>query len=607
LSRTVTLILAVLLIGVLCVAIFVGAPVAPPPALPTAFLTFARADVKSVDLKNIEGEIHLERDAADSSRWRLRVEGVLVRADSAKVEELLNDLSRLAPKQYWKKSAVRPGERAGWGLDKPRMAFTLGLPSGPVRAVFGNRTAMDKNYFTATEDEGDVYVVPVGNLDPFETTKAVSFRERKPLGFSSYEAKTIALARADGTVLDMAKSAGHVWEVTAPFKGAADPTTAGPFVAKILDLDVVDFAADGSPDLEKYGLAKPRATLGVKREGREKPVVLRFGKDAGEGRAYFMEEGEPSVLVCGADALKAIEGLDPAGLRDRNLLRIGYAKLDTVEFAHPDHGWKLLRVLDRWDVEKPERTPADAVAVEALLEEIRKVEVAKFLDGEDPAKLGLMPEDRAPCRLVLAGADEASGRTLLLGNRDGDRVPALLLPPKDSKDAPVPVFLDAKFLEILSRGWLAWRGREVLKFDNADVRSIARRTAAGEETFLREGGLWKAAPGGKEPDHAALSAALVHLLTLHCAGFEAKTKEGLEQWGLADPPAGPSITVTLRKEGEKEERTKTLVFGAPVPGKQEHYARVADGDLVFRLPDQIVNGTDIVKFWEIESGDWAKK
>jgi hypothetical protein len=569
--------------------------------------------VKSLDLKNPVEAIHVERDAKDRDRWRVRVAGNLVRADSTRVEDLLHEFKTLEPKNVYPKKDVKPEERAKWGLDKPLVEATLAVEGSTVRVAFGGRTPEGRNAFAEKDGNGDVYVVRSATLDKIQGEKAETLREKKPLGFSSYEAKSLSLRRADGLRLEAEKattSAG-TWEVSVPWVGAADPTKFEPLLNKALGVEVAGFVADGAPDLEAFGLKDPSATISIRREGREAPVVLRLGKQAPDGRTYFMEDGEPSVYVCGPDLPKAIAELDPAALRDRNLLRIGWARIDAIEFVpkeHPETGWKLLRILDRWDVEKPERVPAEGPEVDRLLDDLRKTEVVKFLDGEEAEKFALGRIEDAAARLVLTGTDEGGNRTLLFGRRDAEgSVPVRLLPPKDAK-ASVPVaVLPPDLLDRLERGWLSFRDLDVLKVDPGEVQGISRRWNGEDVSFAREKGVWKAVAGGKEPDTDALTAALSHLLTLRCSAYEAKTKEGLEKWGLGEPPSGPVVTLRLKKESDKEDRKQTLVLGGTPEGGGSHYARLADGELVFRLPDNLVSGAEVVPFFELLTARWAKK
>ncbi len=610
-KRLTTVILAILVLAGLSAAILLSTPAGPVSPVPARFLEFSVSEVKALDIRNPEGEVRLERDGEDRERWRVRIGKIPVRASAESVGEILNNLSRVAPKNFWRKEEIKPDERRSWGLDKPPVQVTLELEGRTVKAAFGGRTLERQNVYAEKDGNGDAYVVPVSAVERLESAKVGTLRERRPAGFEAFQAKSLGLSRADGTSFEAVKSAGGgTWDVTSPYRGPADPQGINDLLAKALNVEVSDFVVDGAPDLGTYGLLQPRATITVRREGREKPLVLKLGGDAGSDKVWFMEEGENSVYTCGAELPNAVARFDPAALRDRNLLRIGWAKVDSIEFAHADpaRAWKLLRVLDRWDVEKPERTPAETTLVDGLLDEIRKAEVMRFLDGEDPAKHGLAAAADAPARLVLVGVDEAGSRTLLLGKRDAEgRVPARVLPLKGEAEAPPPVLLDGAFLDRLEQGWLAWREREVLKIDLGEVRGMARRTATGTETFLRDGksNAWTAAPGGPEPDGGALSAALAHLLSVHASAFEAKTKEGLEKWGLGDPPAGLAVTITLQK-GDGEKRERTLVLGAEAEGGGSRYARMADMDLVFRLPNQMVNGADVVPFWSLLSSSWAK-
>jgi hypothetical protein len=624
-SRVTTIVLAVLLFAGLAVAILVGSPAPPASPIPSTFLSFAASEVTALDLKTPLGEFRLDRDGKDRERWRLVANGTSVRAAAVKVEEILHELSRIAPSNFWKREEVRPGERKSWGLEAPEVVATLHLPAGPLRAALGAKVLNGQIRYAEREAGGDVYVVPVAGLASVDDARVETLRERSPVGFSTYEAKTLSVKRAGAVALEATKAGGGTWELSVPFRGPADPQVLDAFLAKVLGLRVVDFVADGTVDVDRYGFVEPAATVSVRREGRDAPLVLVFGGTAPDGKVWAMEEGEPTVFTVDGEVLAAIRALDPAAMRDRNLLRIGWAKVDSIEVirggtdaagaAGAAGGWRLLRALDRWDVEKPERAPAETAEVERLLDEIRKIEVVRFLDGEDPAKHGLADPAEAPLRLVLAGPDETGHRTLLLGAKDAEgKVPARLLPVKGTApgagDSPL-VLVDGAVLDFLAKEWLAWRAREVLKIDLAEVRGLERVTGEfGREAYVRDpaaGGSWKpAAEGAPLPDRNALDAALTQLLSLSCLSYERKTREGLEAWGLGEPPAGPAITVRLRRDGENADRTRTLVLGHGPEGEGIHFGRMADGDLVFRLPDHILSGGEARPLWELLNARWSK-
>src|SRR5690349_844458 len=135
-----TVVLALLLLLGLGVAVFVTTPDAPKSAVPPLFLDFARGDVKAVEIHGAGGDVRLERDPADRDRWRVLLGKVPVRASAEKVEDLLNDLSRLAPKNYWKKAEVSPEERKAFGLDAAPVKVSVALEGRTLRASFGGRT-----------------------------------------------------------------------------------------------------------------------------------------------------------------------------------------------------------------------------------------------------------------------------------------------------------------------------------------------------------------------------------------------------------------------------------------------------------------------------------
>jgi hypothetical protein len=607
-SKWTTVILAVLLLAGLVVAMFVATPAETPTAVPKALVEFSPGDVLRLAVRNPRGEVLLERDAKDRERWRVRSGTTAVRADSAVIEDLLLELSRMAPRNVYAESEIGSGDRAAWGLEAPAVRLTLGLEGREASVEFGGRAQGQRNAWAQKPGSPEVYLVPADALERLQELAVEGVRERRPLGWSPYETRSLALRRQDGLEIEAERSSAGTWEVTKPFRGPAEPTAMEGVLAKVLGLEAKEFAADGAPDPERFGLREPLAVITLRREGRESAVTVRVSKPAGDGKAFFEEVGEPSVYAGGADLAKAVAALDPAKLRDPNLLRLGWSKLDSVEFVRPEGGWKLLRILEEWHLEKPERVPAEAEAVQTLLKALRETQATRFLDGEDPAPRGLATAEGAATRLEIKGTDEAGSRTLLVGKRTEDGgVEVRLLPAAGAKDEPPVVVVPASFLDLLESDWLHWRTREVLEIPLAEVRGLSRRIGGVEQSFLRENNAWKAAPGGPEPDGEALTAALTQLLHLECSSFHAKTKEGLEAYGLGDPPEGAAITVTLRREGETESRTRTLILGRKPEGEAVRFARMADGDLVFRLADFHVQGANLVRLYEVlVETSWAK-
>lgn len=610
-SKWTTVILAVLLLAGLAVAIFVGAPAEPPPAIPPLFLEFARGEVKAVDVKAGTTAIRMERDSKASERWRVLAGTSLVRASSEKVEDLLNDLSRLAPKNLWKATEVKPEERKGWGLDAPLAEVRLGLEGREIRAAFGKRTPEGQNAYAEKDAGGDVWVVPQDVLLTLERMTLDGLRERKPIGLSSWDVKHLRLERSDGVVLEAEKgSATGTWEVTKPYRGPADPQAIDDLLAKVLHVEVAEFVADVNPDLDRYGLLRPRATIALRKQGAEEPVTILLGGEAPGGRAWFAEKGEAAIYACSAEMPGAVLGFDPATIRDRNALRLGWGRSDSIEYRGGEgKDWKLLRVMDRWDLEKPERTPAEGPAVDGMLEILRSTEVVKFLDAEDPAALGLDDPETSPARLSLKGADDSGTRDLVLGARDAEgNAPARLLDPRDPKARGTLFVLPKELLDRLEEGWLSFRSLEVWKLDLSEVRGLSRTMGGKTESYEFEKSAWKAAAGGPAPDGEALTRALSHLLTLRCLGYEARTKEDLGKRGLGDPPATLSLTVRTRGSAkDAKEEARTLLVGAAHEEAPWHYARLADGDLVFRLSPVTMNGPEVVPFLGLISAPFSKE
>ncbi|MHC4820342.1 MAG: DUF4340 domain-containing protein, partial [Planctomycetota bacterium] len=336
-------------------------------------------------------------------------------------------------------------------------------------------------------------------------------------------------------------------------------------------------------------------------QGSDEEVVVAIGSRTGDpnGTAFFMEVGEPSIYTCSKVLPDLLEAFDAAAFRDANVLRLGWAEIDAIQFEHGDVSWRLLKMLDDWRIEEPERNPADKERVEELLEGLRNLEALRFLDGTSHEDVGLESEKTAAGALRLEGASSAGSRVLLFGKplEDGG-VPARLVPPKGSgEDSPV-LALPAEFVEGLMGGWIGFRNRVLLELKLADVRGLTRTMNGTTESYIRrgDGAAWEAREGtSASPDNAALTHAISRLLTVVAASWESRASTELDALGLGETASTASITIHLRRDGESRERLRTLVLGNEIEGTGALYGRFGKGDDVFVLSSHRDVGGGVVQ------------
>ncbi len=616
-SRITTIVLAALLLGALLAYLFLSSADPAPPHLPSRFLEFAPDDVVSVDLKSHAGALHLERDGKEAARWRLRIGDALVRADSLQVEELLNDLSRLQPQNRLPDAEITPEERSRWGLDAPTVEVTLNLRGGggarTIHAGFANRTLDENHVWARRAGDASAWVIPVAGPQAVERLRPEVLRERRPAGFSSSDVQSVRIERPGHPSFAVERASRADWSVTEPYRGYAEPAAFETALGRIVGVEVVSFIEDGAVDRDRFGLLEPRATLTVRRQGREAPLTLLFGSAAPDGNIYFMEEGEPAVYACAAAEAAAVVDFAPLAFRDTNLLRIGYASLETVEAIFPGSHWRLLRVMERWDLDLPERVPAERSEVDDILERLRALEAVRFLDGVDPAAHSLRSADEAKGRIVITALDDGYSRTLLVGTPGEDGlVPVRSLPGPGVPEPGVLALVDPAFVTAMRRDWLGIRDREVLKVDLGEIRGLARRTSEGEEVYRKRGSAWEGNGNAEwEPDADALSVVQALLLNVRCRAWVAKASAGFAKWGLDDPPSTGSITLILEKPavggGAPTEVRRTLLIGDPAEDGEGRFARMEGGDVVFILPDIVSGGGELRPFLRRLLEPWRKR
>jgi hypothetical protein len=610
-SRTTTIVLFLLLFAGLAAFVLLQETPEPLPELPAKFLDFSPSDINEIEARtSVEGgAYHLRRDFDDGDAWRVDVAGHWVLADGVQADALLHEISRLVPVNVFKDADTAPADRERWGVDKPVATVTLRTTGGELRAAYGKRPIDEKHVYAVRNGERDIFLVPVEATASLERLNMSMLRLRRPLGIPVDEVRSISVQRKDGTGIEAVRITHAEWEIRRPYRGHAEPTSFETFVSSLLDIEVIDFVQDGAPDRDRFGLLEPSATVTIHRSGREKPVVLEFGSEAPGNLWYFQIVGEPSVYTCNASAAKRALELVPEAYRDRNLLRIGYAKIDSVSFRHSgDEEWKLLRIHDRWDLDRPERVPADSGRVDAFLDEhIRAAEVVRFLDGEDPAAHGLSGEETSAGFLDIVGLDDTGTRKVLVGaiRAEDGLVPVRVMDTPGMPGGSPIGLLKGEWLTALRAGWSHFRDREVLHIELGDLKSIGRSMGGVDETWKREGSAWISEPPGSDAD-VALSSATAQLLRLRCEAWLGRLGDGAEAKGLGDVPAAASITVTEHAVGTAEPHVTVLDIGHQAPNGGR-YARLRGSPHVFLLPERVVNAGRIEEILPVLLGPWRKK
>lgn len=237
---------------------------------------FDTAEVKSVHLQFKDTEWQAART---DGPWSLTVP-VKALAARSPLDTLLDSLSSVKAKEFLAEEK-KPEDMKKFGLDKPEIRVTLGMPASGKTVVFDFRKEGDKAYAT-TSGSTKIIAVETSTLTGFEKTLA-DVRDKKVADILSWEADRAAFKEGALSLAAVKEKTGtdEKWVLETPAKDAADGTKVEAFIRKIEGLEAAGFV-DAPKDFSSYGLEPPVAEARIRTkdaENKVKETVILIGRE----------------------------------------------------------------------------------------------------------------------------------------------------------------------------------------------------------------------------------------------------------------------------------------------------------------------------------------
>ncbi|MDR0310636.1 MAG: DUF4340 domain-containing protein [Acidobacteriota bacterium] len=275
-------------------------------------ISFDRAGVEGVILRNPEGVIELDKDRDD--RWWFR--GPEKReAGGPAVRELLNALNLGKISEFFDEN-VEDYKNAS--LDKPviDVVLTFGPGKALKRLVIGAEKSKlrgkpseaeakdagdSMEIFLARDDSrGDMFFVEKDLVDKLSKS-ASDIRDKALVPFQRWDVDAITLENSNGK-FQFVKTDGD-WFLDGPSKQRANWNEINN-ILDTLEKPVVEWI-DNPASLTKYGLEAPAIRV-VLRKGNATIAECAFGSAAANG-VYAKVSGDSSIKVAGPEGLEVLE------------------------------------------------------------------------------------------------------------------------------------------------------------------------------------------------------------------------------------------------------------------------------------------------------------
>ena len=541
-------------------------------------VNFERENLEGILIQNGDDKIELRRT---DNKWRLEAP-IKDQADSSIVDGLISDL------ESWQKEETiseKELEEKSISLDeyvlaRPKLRLKLVGKDLPPEILFGKDAAFEGRMYVRFENSKDTFIARQ-SVKTAIAKKPEEFRNRSLTELATAQVARVILKTPAGE-MELQKQ-GEFWEIIKPLRARADSQKVADLLSQVTTARIEQFVADDRGDLQPYGLANPRGSITLFKEGDTEGQALQIGgipeKEKDQVYARFSAR---SFVYTLPKKIEALLNTTPADLRDRHLVRVDANNLDRLTIEAPGNSKTVLARKDEaWTIANRDNQPANTAEVTRLLDTLKNQQVARFVEdvGSDLAKYGL---DQPQLQLTFSsfatentaetGAGEHPFATVSFGKVEGDEVFARV------GEEPFIVAVKRPLLEKIFADPLQWQELAIFKFKPEDVHRLHRVTDR-EVTLVRGANAeWTRAEGAEPIDQVNLKSLLNTLTSLRAV-----------RWiGGATPPQAfdtPQVTLTFATSPDDKTMHK-LIVGGPA-GEGMWYGRVEgrDGVFVISNPD----------------------
>jgi hypothetical protein len=535
--------------------------------------------------------------------WRLE-RPIRARADAGRIRWLFDTLEGLPREETIAPVELKARElgAADYGLDASAACLAFGRLNSRREIRIGRRAPLGDLVYVCLPPRPDIVATSARLLDVLPQS-ADALRDRRVIHGDPARIGRLEIQRPGGGFVRLARDARGAWLLQQPLAARADEARVGVLLEALAGLEAKRFVwdppvapapgDDPAGRAEQYQLAPDTANarIGAWFKGEEVGYELLLGRDAADapGEIYARREDEPGVFTVDRSVLDLFSVSGP-DVRDRAVFSIDPGGIGYLAFRQGDAHLALERAPGGgWALIEPEPWPADPQIVEALLQQLTRLQIETFVAEATPEPLpgGLANPWRT---IALAGARPAPGaadegrQTLCVG----DAATNTALRYARLEGTPGVFLIDATALRDLGADAadpLALHDRTVLALPPATVRSIALNRAGRLQTVVRrDDGTWAPGPGEAGAcDGRAIAGLLADLSHLRAARVESRDAADLAHFGLDAPPLTLSLGLSAEEGIGKSLR---VGFRAKTEGA---YAMVQGQGLIFIL------GVDVVE------------
>jgi hypothetical protein len=503
-----------------------------------------------------------ETDAYDD--WRF-VEPFEAKAVNWSLDSLANKVRDL---KYRQRDDTITDETAG--LNPPRATIAITDSTDTEHTVEIGKSAAGGNTFVRVQGEKTVYIVDA-KFDDDIKKKLDDYRDKDLVALTSNDAVSIVVTH-EGVTYRMTRDANKDWIFSEPFSGYGDNAKVNGLADNVNYLRASEYVDGAVDDLSRYGLDKPRLTVGVTTEKAlpadpaeaapttqdaatqdaepAEPKVERKTVDVAFGGFADLQQKTVYLQIAGQAGVVKVQKTDydkfvpkPNEWREMKITRSKVRTATKAELAIAGETVTLTKEGARWRLPSGD---ADTAATADMLKAVADLEATQYRELTDggEAELGL---DQPRAVLTLTVPDQTEPERITVGGESKSKTMAYV---RRGSGRSVGV-VRAESVARLLQPAVAYRDRKVFTFGRQQARQIdllrkSPGTAAPVALTLvkDEQSRWRMTqPIDAEVERQAATDILSDLSRLRAKAVVASGAG--DAYGLADPDVRVTVTVDV--------------------------------------------------------------
>jgi hypothetical protein len=345
----------------------------------------------------------------ETDTWQIN-EPFQVPAKGSMIKSFLDSLSRIkTSRRISLETEADRGALGPFGLSDSSRWIEIQMSGGSTQKIhIGSRTPVGTDRFAQVEGQHEVLVISAELID-WTGWDLDKWRDQRALAFDPYDVSQFSVRVGERQFSFERPSID--WLMVDPIRFPAHRDTINTLLSKCARIEIQSFLVDQSPQLDAYGLDRPKGEIRVtlRSDGSEKTLIW--------GNLVENKENEMAGMQVGG---QSVWGIDPSiqgeieksleGVRRTEALSFWPYQIKSLQIIHQENALE-------WNQETVEHKER----IEALIRKLRDFRAHEFIDTPQDLKFYGLDEPRASV-IALLDAPEREERLLLGNRREGDEV-----------------------------------------------------------------------------------------------------------------------------------------------------------------------------------------